>query len=309
MPPSRADGTQTAPSGRPVSRPLRPPQAAERPEAERGHERERQPERQRHVRRIAGDQAAHRLEHVGDRVERGERLDPALEQVERDVDRREEQRQEDGHLHHRAGLDRPEPHRDARGPEQAGDVDERGEQVHAEDVDPVAADAHPRHECHDRQHGRRHAPAQQRSDPVAEHDPGPVRRGQEQPAREAVLEVARDPEAREDAAERGRLEQDEAELERRVALVELEARHLGDLREPARERHEEEERERERRQEQARVRENVLQRPPGDAARDRPDPHVRSSRWRSAHEASTSETTAITTPIPKPSASAWRPSP
>ena len=82
---------------------------------------------------------------------------------------------------------------------------------------------------------------------VAEHDPAPVRRGEEQPAREAALEVARDPEAGEDAAERGRLEQDEDELEGRVAGRVVEAGHVLDAREPAREGDEEEEREEERR--------------------------------------------------------------
>ena len=85
---------------------------------------------------------------------------------------------------------------------------------------------------------------------VAEHDPGPVRRREQQPPGEAGLEVAGDPEAGEDAAERRRLDEDEAELERRVARLEVEARHLRDLREPARERGEEEEREDQRREEE-----------------------------------------------------------
>ena len=130
-----------------------------------------------------------------------------------------------------------------------------------------AEDVHPGDQRDDGEHGRRHDPAHERRERVAEHDPGPVRRREQQPAREAGLEVARDPEAGEDAAERRRLEQDEAELERRVAGREVEARHVRDLREPAGERGEEEEREDQRRDEQRRVREDVLQRPPRDARR------------------------------------------
>ena len=114
-----------------------------------------------------------------------------------------------------------------------------------------AEDVHPEDERDDREHGRGHRPADERRQRVAEHDPGPVRRREQQPAGEAGLEVARDPEAGEDAAERGRLDQHEAELERRVAGREVEARQLRDLREPARERGEEEEREDQRREEAA----------------------------------------------------------
>ena len=72
---------------------------------------------------------------------------------------------------------------------------------------------------------------------------------------EAVLEVTRDPEAGEDAAEGGRLEEDEDELERRVAGREVEARDVRDLRQAAGERREEEERERPASAGRARVRE------------------------------------------------------
>ena len=84
-----------------------------------------------------------------------------------------------------------------------------------------------------------------------------------------LLEVARDPEAREDAAERRRLEQHEDELERRVAVREVEAGCVRDPRQPAGEGGEEEEREEQRRDEERRVREDVVQRPPGHAAGDR----------------------------------------
>ena len=74
-----------------------------------------------------------------------------------------------------------------------------------------------------------------------------VRRGEQEPPREAALEVARDPEAGEDAAERRRLEEHEDELERRVAGREVEARDVRRPREPAGEGDEEEEREEQRR--------------------------------------------------------------
>ena len=61
--------------------------------------------------------------------------------------------------------------------------------------------------------------------------------------REAALEVARDPEAGEDAAERRRLEEHEDELERRVAGRIVEAGDVLDLRQAAGERGEEEQRE------------------------------------------------------------------
>jgi hypothetical protein len=52
--------------------------------------------------------------------------------------------------------------------------------------------------------------------------PAPPRCSKQQPPREPVLEVARDAEAREHTAERGRLEQDEHELKRRVPVREVE---------------------------------------------------------------------------------------
>src|SRR5262249_47771423 len=140
---------------------------------------------------------------------------------------------------------------------------------------------------------------------VAEHDPGPVRRREQQPPREAALEVARDPEACEDAAERGRLQQDEDELEGGVALLVVEPGDVPDPREAAGEGGEEEEREQKRRHEQRRVREDVVQRPPGDAASDREGSHVLAILTRSAQLASASETAVMSPAIPKPSASAW----
>jgi hypothetical protein len=55
-----------------------------------------------------------------------------------------------------------------------------------------------------------------------------VRRREQEPPAEAALEVARDAEAGEDAAERRRLEKDEDELEGRVPGRVVEARHLVD---------------------------------------------------------------------------------
>ena len=77
-----------------------------------------------------------------------------------------------------------------------------------------------------------------------------MRRGEQQPPREAALEVARDPEAREDPAERGRLKQHEDELKGRVTVREVEARCVRDPRQAAGERREEEERKEQRRDEQ-----------------------------------------------------------
>ena len=124
-----------------------------------------------------------------------------------------------------------------------------------------------------------------------------MRRGEHQAPREPVLEVARDPEAREHAAERGRLEEHEDELERRVARGEVEPRQPRQLREAAHERREEEERECDRRDEDVRRRERVVRRPPGDAERDRAirvprsSAHVRAILTRSACDATNVETT------------------
>ena len=74
------------------------------------------PNASRDVHLVAREQVPRRLEHVGERVERRERLDPAVRSVERHVDRREEEDEEDRHLHQRAGLHRAQPHRDARMP-------------------------------------------------------------------------------------------------------------------------------------------------------------------------------------------------
>ena len=141
----------------------------------------------------------------------------------------------------------------------------------------------------DGQDRRRHRPAPDGRQRVAGDDPAPLRRREQQPPREPVLEVARDAEAREHAAERRRLEQHEHELERRVPVREVEAGDVVDARQPARERREEEEREDQPGQEQRRRREHVVQHAPGDGERDRPElsAHVRVNLSWSAQLAST----------------------
>ena len=62
---------------------------------------------------------------------------------------------------------------------------------------------------------------------AAEEDPRPVGRREQEPLPDPVLEVARDSEPREHAAERGRLEQHERELEGRVAGLVVETGHLA----------------------------------------------------------------------------------
>src|SRR5262249_29204955 len=107
-----------------------------------------------------------------------------------------------------------------------------------------------------------------------------------------------------DARERRRLQQHEDELERGVAVGEVEARRSRDAGQAARERREEEQRERERRDQQRLVVEKVVQHAPGDALGDGERPHDRASLCRSAHDASAIATTAIPPAIPNPSASA-----
>ena len=75
-------------------------------------------------------------------------------------------------------------------------------------------------------------------------------------------------------------------------------------REAAGEGDEEEERKDERGQEQGRVREDVVERPPGDGASDGECPHVLAILSRNAQLDSTSATTVIAAAIPKASTSA-----
>ena len=103
----------------------------------------------------------------------------------------------------------------------------QAERVETEEIDAAAADIHPHGERDRGQDRGGDEPADERRSGIAEHDPAAVRRGEQQPPREAALEVARDPEAGEDTAERGRLQQHEHELERGVAGREVEARRVA----------------------------------------------------------------------------------
>ena len=131
--------------------------------------------------------------------------------------------------------------------------------ISAEQVDAVAVDLHAGGDRDDEQQHADGDRPDHRRERVAGEDAEPVRRGQHQPPREPVLEVRRDPEAGEHAAERRRLQQHEHELERRVARREVEARHVADARQPAREGDEEEQREDQRRQQQLRVGGDLLE--------------------------------------------------
>src|SRR5204863_9553591 len=90
----------------------------------------------------------------------------------------------------------------------------------------------------------------------------------QQAASEPALEVARDPEAREDTPERGRLQEDEDELERGVAAVEVEPRYVTQPREPAGEREEVHQREEHGRDEQRGILEQHRRLPVCERERD-----------------------------------------
>ena len=226
------------------------------------------------------------------------------EQRERHVDRCDEEEQEHRHLHQRPGLDGAQPHRDPGCPEKAAEVHDHGERVEADDVDRPAAHLHSGDQGDDRQERGRDAPAQERRHAVADHDPDPVRRGQQQPAREASLEVPGDAEAGEDAAECGGLEQHEHELERGVAVRVVEAGGVLHLRQASGEGDEEEEREHQRRDHERRRRDHVLEGAPGDAGCNGPDVHDRSSRLPISRLATMTATIASTIAMPNPSARA-----
>src|SRR5207244_11695743 len=204
-------------------------------------------------------------------------------------------------------LHRPQAHRYTRGPERRGQIDEQPEDDEAEEVDPVSEHLHARREPDPEDDRRRDEEAAECGQHPPCDDGRPVRRGQEEAAREAALEIPRDREACEHPTERGRLEEDEDELERRVAGGEVEAGHLGNTREAARERREEEEREEQRRQEERGRREEAVELTPGDWEGDRHEaaPHARASLTLSAREAETSAIRPIAATIPTASASAW----
>ena len=212
---------------------------------------------------------AARLEQVRDGVDGRHGVDPAREQRERDVDGREEEDEEHRHLHQRAGLERAEARGDARRPARARTMLTSSASVKRPTTStPLPSTSIPSASATTTSTAAVTRPAGDRRHPVADEDRAAVRRRQHQPPREAVLEVAGDAEAGEHAAERGRLEQHEDELEGRVAGRELEAGQVRQLREAAHERREEEERERDRRDEDVRRRQRVVRRPPRDAERD-----------------------------------------
>src|SRR5690348_10589301 len=142
-----------------------------RPDGEDDEQREGEPEREHDLRRLALDEAATRLEDERQRVQAGDRVDPAAQQVERHIHRREEERHEDRGLHERPGLDGSEPHRDAAGPQQSDLVEDDREAVHAEEVQAVSADLHAGGEPDTGENDGDHRPAHERRDRVAGDDP------------------------------------------------------------------------------------------------------------------------------------------
>ena len=126
-------------------------------------------------------------------------MDPALEQRERHVDRREEQDEEYRHLHHRSRLHRAQAHRDAGRPQDACGVDQDRERVQPEQ-NRRSADVHTGDQRDCSQHRRGQHPARERGKRIAEHDAALVRRREHEPPREPALEVASDAEAGEDTA-------------------------------------------------------------------------------------------------------------
>ena len=123
--------------------------------------------------------------------------------------------------------------------------------------DRIAVDVHAGDQRRGRDDGAGEQEAHGRRKRVARDDPLAPRRAQHQAAAEARLEVGRGREPREDAAECGRLEEHEHELEGGVAGREVEARHVADVRQAAGEGDEEEQREDDRRDQERRVLEGV----------------------------------------------------
>src|SRR3954454_20270541 len=281
---------------------FRTSEAANRPEGEAGDQAESDCEAQERLVGLPRDQPAALLEQRRDRVHRRDAVDPTFEERERDVHGREEEEDEDRHLHHGERLLRAQPHRDTGRPERPREADEQTECVEADEIDAVAADLHPHCERNNRNDDDHRRPARQRRRHVTEQDAAAIRSGEHQPPHEPALPVAGNPEAREDSRERRRLQQDEDELERRVPERKVEARDVADAREAADEGGEEEQREEERRDDERRVREEDVRLPPPHTTRDvQRVSHVRSSRLIRAWEASAKPTRHMATATPKPS--------
>ena len=113
-------------------------------------------------------------------------------------------------------------------------------------------------------------------------------------------------EAGEDAAEGRRLQEDEDELERRVARWEVEARDVADARQAPGEGDEEQQREHGRRDEQRRVGERVDEVAPQDGPGDAREVarHVRAILVARAREAAQKDSSRIPTPTTTPRQSA-----
>ena len=200
---------------------------------------------------------------------------------------------EDRHLHQRASLDVRRRIAIPAAQRKPAMLTISASGYKPDQVDRVAAHLHPAASAMGQQRPG-DAPSAERRERVAEHDPAPVRRGEQQAPREAVLEVAREREPREHAAERGRLEQDEDELERRVAGRVVEAGHvLGCDSPPAKAVKKKSGKASDGRKSDGVVR-TFFQRPPATPGNG-PDPHVRSSLCPSAHPGGASETTARAT--------------
>ena len=154
-------------------------------------------------------------------------MDPPLEQIERHVDRCEEEQDEHGHLHHGRRLLRTQPHRDSGCPERPGDVQKEAQSVKTEEIDPVAADLHARDQRDDGHDRDRDEPPDGRGGCVAEDDSASPRCRQQKAAHEAALEVARNAKAGKDPREGGRLQQHENELECGIAGAKVESWHVA----------------------------------------------------------------------------------
>ena len=140
-------------------------------------------------------------------------MDPAGKQGQRDVDRRQEQQDEHGHLNHRARLLGAKEHRETAPPQRRDKVEEDPESEQAQQVGPGPIDVHPGDQGSERHNGAGDQPAQEGSDGVAGNDSAPAGSAQQEAPGESRFEVARDGKAREHASERRRLEEHEHVLE------------------------------------------------------------------------------------------------
>ena len=176
-------------------------QPAASPEQADCRQQQRHAEGGQHLDRIALQEAAHRLEHKGDRIERRRGLDPSGEQVVGDPDGREEEQQEHRHLHGRSGLHGAQPHGHAGGEQHGSEVEQHRQRVEPEQINRPAAHVQARDQRHHRDQRDREQRADQGREPVAGHDAAAIGRGEHEPPREAGLEVAGHRKAGEDAAE------------------------------------------------------------------------------------------------------------